>query len=412
MTDAPTTSPDTRSDTPLDFPFEPPSALGAPQQWAQLRSGCPVAHVRAANGAEGVALTRYADVKALLADPRFERGSMTGDPAGAGGDDTLLAAGSDMFAGGERHLHWRRILGRTFTVKRVRALQPGIERTTHELIDAMVATTPAGETADLTPALGFPLPVFVICDLLGVPAADRDRFSGWSDRILNVSLYSRDEMLGAGMELYAYIEGHVRDRRENPGGDLLTALVQGSDTPEGEMTEFELVMTGMALLIAGHETTANMIGKMVSMLLADRSRWEALVADPSLVRTAVEESLRFDANLGFALSRQVDEPIDVAGTPVPADTIVWSVMASANRDEQVFERADEMVLDRSPNPHISFGVGAHSCLGQTLARVELQTVLSVLLERLPTLALAVPADELRRREGLLVGGLESVPVRW
>lgn len=408
-----TSTPTIESTAPLDFPFEPPSALEAPAQWAELRSGCPVAPVRAGNGVEGMVLTRYADVKAMLADPRFERGSLTGDPAGAGGEESMLAAGSEMFSG-ERHLHWRRILGRTFTVKRVRALQPGIERITHELIDDMVASTPAGGSADLAAALGFPLPVFVICDLLGVPASDRERFSAWSDRILNLTLYSQEEMIAAGMELYGYIQGHIQDRRDNParGEDLLSALVAGADTPEGELTEHELVMTGMGLLIAGHETTANMIGKMVSMLLAPRARWQALVDDPSLVRTAVEESLRFDANMGFALSRHVDEPIEFAGTPIAADTIVWSVMASANRDESVFEQADEMVLDRSPNPHISFGVGAHSCLGQALARVELQTVLAVLLERLPGLELAVPADELRRREGLLVGGLESVPVRW
>ena len=395
----------------LAFPFDPPNALGAPPEWARLRTGCPVAKVRAENGADGVVLTRYADVREMLADPRFERGSLTGDPAGAGGDDTMLAAGSELFSG-ERHLHWRRILGRTFTVKRVRALQPGIERIAHELIDEMVTSTPAGGAADLKAALGFPLPVFVICELLGVPASDRERFSEWSDRILNLTRYSQEQMIAAGIELYTYIQGHVNDRREHPGDDLLSALVRGADTPEGELTEHELVMTGMGLLIAGHETTANMIGKMVSMLLAPRSRWQALVADRSLVRTAVEEALRFDANLGFALSRHVDEQIEIAGTTIPAETTVWSVMASANRDESVFERADDMVLDRSPNPHISFGVGAHSCLGQALARVELQTVLSVLLERLPTLELAVPAQELRRQEGLLVGGLEEVPVRW
>ena len=122
--------------------------------------------------------------------------------------------------------------------------------------------------------------------------------------------------------------------------------------------------------------------------------------------------LRFDANLGFAMSRPVSEQIDIAGTRIEPGTTAWAVMASANRDESVFDNADEMDLTRTPNPHITFGVGAHSCLGQTLARVELQTVLSVLLERLPSLDLAVPAEDLRRREGLLVGGLEEVPVTW
>ncbi len=403
---------------PLDFPFEPPAALEAPPQWGRLRSGCPVAHVRAANGAQGLLLTRYADVKAMLADPRFERGSLTGEASGAGGEDTLFATGGDLF-GGDRHLHWRRILGRTFTVKRVRAMQPDIERIATSLVDDMVAATPPGGAAELSSSVGFLLPVFVICDLLGVPAQDRERFSAWSDRILNLTLYSKDEVLTAGMELYGYIQGHVQARAAIPveerGTDLLSALVTGAATPEGELTEHELVMTGMGLLIAGHETTSTMIGKMVAMLLDPPhrpQRWEALLADPSLVRTTVEEALRFDANLGFALSRHVDEPIEVAGEAIPAETTVWSLMASANRDESVFDRADEMVLDRSPNAHLSFGVGAHSCLGQALARVELQTVLAVLLDRLPTLELAVDAGDLRRREGLLVGGLHEVPVRW
>jgi cytochrome P450 len=168
----------------------------------------------------------------------------------------------------------------------------------------------------------------------------------------------------------------------------------------------------MGLLVAGHETTANMIGKMVSMLLCDRSRWEQLLADPSLVRSAVEESLRFDTNLGFGLRRYIGEDVEIGGHVVPAGSTVVCSMPAANRDERAFDDADTMDLARTPNPHLTFGAGPHSCLGQALARTELQVVLETLLARVPTLRLAVPVDELRRTEGLLVGGLREVPVRW
>lgn len=395
----------------LEYPFAHPTALEPPVEWARLQQGCPVADVRAANGAEGVLLTRYDDVKAMLADPRFQRGSLTGEPGGLGemSPDAGALGGAGSMMEGEGHVRWRRLLGRTFTVKRVRAMQPEMQRIANELIDAMVEQ---GTPTDLRAALGFPYPVFVICDLLGVPADDRDRFSAWSDRLLNLTTYTQEESLQAGIELYTYIHELVQRKREAPADDLLAELTTISDEDSSRLTEEELVMTGIALLVAGHETTANMVGKMVSMLLAKRERWEQLLADRSLVRTAVEESLRFDANLGFAMSRHVDEDIDVSGHRIPAGTTVWSAMAAANRDESVFADADRMDLTRSPNPHITFGAGAHSCLGQALARLELQTVLEVLLDRLPTLELAVPEEELRRREGLLVGGLEEVPVRW
>jgi cytochrome P450 len=155
-----------------------------------------------------------------------------------------------------------------------------------------------------------------------------------------------------------------------------------------------------------------MIGKMVSMLLAERGRWEALLADPSLIRTTVEESLRFDANSGFGLPRYLNEETEVDGTVLPRGTTVICSMAAANRDENAFDGAADMDLTRSPNPHLSFGAGAHSCLGQALARTELQVVLEVLLRKLPALELAVPVEELERVEGLAVGGLRTVPVRW
>jgi cytochrome P450 len=151
---------------------------------------------------------------------------------------------------------------------------------------------------------------------------------------------------------------------------------------------------------------------MMGMLLADRQRWEQLLADRSLVRSAVEEALRFDANPGIGMPRYIGEDVEVGGTVLPRGTTVMCSMAAANRDETAFDGADRMDLTRSPNPHLSFGAGSHSCLGQALARTELQAVLEVLLRRLPSLELALPADELRRVEGLAVGGLRELPVKW
>lgn len=183
--------------------------------------------------------------------------------------------------------------------------------------------------------------MFVICDLLGVPRDDRGRFAHWSDTMLNMTRFSQDEIDRSGREFYQYMTELVATKRSAPGDDLLSALA-------ADMTATELVMTGQGLLIAGHETTANMIGKMVAMLLADREhRWERLLADPSLVPPAVEEALRFDANPGFGMPRYVSEETVVGGTTLPRGTTVVCSMASGNRDTDAFDGAD-MDLARLP----------------------------------------------------------------
>jgi len=300
-------------------------------------------------------------------------------------------------------------VGKYFTAKRMTALRPGMVRTAEGLVDAMVEH---GQPGDLKASVGFPLPVYVICDILGVPVRERDRFSGWSDAFLNVTRYSAEQSAASQAEFIEYMSAHVAATRAEPGDDLISMLIKESE-PEGEgLSDTELVGTAMGLLVAGHETTANMIGKMVAMLLADRTRWERLLADRSLVRTAVEEALRFDTNLGFGMRRYLTEDVEVGGELLPSGTTLVCSMPAANRDERIFPDADEMVLTRSPNPHLTFGAGPHSCLGQALARTELQVALDVLLRKLPTLHLAVPVEELRRLQGLLVGGLRTVPVRW
>jgi cytochrome P450 len=310
---------------------------------------------------------------------------------------------------GPAHQQWRRLVMRWFTARRMAALRPRIDAMADSLIDDMQAQ---GQPADLKAALGFPLPVWVICTMLGVPDSDRDKFSHWSDTLLNLTRYTREEIVAAQTEFLGYMQAHVRAKRAQPGDDLLSELTTEPMADGTLLTDAQLVGTGQGLLVAGHETTANMISKMVAMLLADRSRWEQLLADPSLVRTAVEESLRFDANPGIGMPRYIAEDVELASAALPAGTTVMCSMGAANRDARAFEGAEEMDLTRSPNPHLSFGSGPHSCLGQALARTELQVTLEVLLRRLPGLELAVPVEELQRVEGLAVGGLRELPVRW
>ena len=396
----------------LNYPFPNPTPLEPPVEWAELRRNCPVAKVRLPSGDEATLLTRYEDVRTVLSDPRFTRELDTASgaarvAANESGGVFNSSMASALPQTGKEHLRWRRRVGKWFTAKRMAALRPRIESMADQLIDTMVEQ---GQPADLKASLGFPLPVWVICDLLGVSDSDRDHFAYWSDTLLNLTRYGQAEIDAAQREFTEYMGEHVAAKRAAPGEDLLSALItEDSDTP---LSDEELIATGKGLLVAGHETTANMIGKMVGMLLADRRRWERLLEDRSLIRTAVEESLRFDANPGFGMPRFVSEDIELSGTRIPSGTTVVCSMATANRDEDAFDDADEMDLARTPNAHLAFGSGAHSCLGQALARTELQTVLDVLLRRLPTLELAVSPAELERVEGLAVGGLRTVPVRW
>ncbi|MET9268709.1 cytochrome P450 [Kribbella sp. NPDC003557] len=399
----------TDSDQLVEYPIPPVDAIDPPPEWQQFRQECPVAHVRLPSGDQAALLTRYDDVRQVLSDARFARTAEGAARVSAQGAGVFDRRRPGVPQSGDGHQRWRRMITKWFTAKRMAALRPSIEAMAEELVDAMVAD---GKPADLKASLGFPLPVWVICELLGVPASDRERFSYWSDTFLNLSRYSASDMEAAQAEFTAYMAGHIDAKRAEPGSDLLSDLITGTDSAGERLSDDALVSTGMGLLIAGHETTTNMIGKMMAMLLADRARWEQLLADPGLVRTAVEEALRYDANAGFGMLRYVTEELALSDGVLPAGTTAVCSMASANRDERIFDDAAAMDLTRSPNVHLAFGAGPHSCIGQSLARTELQVVLDVLLRRLPTLALAVPPAELPLVEGLLVGGLREVKVVW
>ncbi|MFI5664478.1 cytochrome P450 [Streptomyces sp. NPDC051684] len=401
------------------YPFAQPAPLEAPGEWEVMRRECPVARVTLPSGDEATLLTRYDDVRSALSDPRLSReGTASEDAArvsdGAGDIFNSPMARTLNAVGQQR---WRRLLNRWFTAKRVQALRPDMERVAERLIDEMTAKP---GPADLVAGLAFPLPVYVICAMLGVPEQDRDAFKGWSDMFLSMTKYSADEMATAQREFADYMTALIAGKRaELEAGrvvegeeDLLTLLLTAQDGEGAVLPDEALVATGQALLLAGHETTAGFIALMVAHLLSDRSRWERLLADRSLIRSAVEESLRIDPSNGLGMVRYVHEDVQFGEDVVPKGTTVVCGMSAANRDENTFTDAHTMDLSRSPNPHLTFGAGPHSCLGQPLARTEMQTALEVLLRRLPGLELAVDRTELRQVDGLLTGPLHELPVRW
>jgi cytochrome P450 len=396
------------SDDVLSYPFRLREALSPPPEWAELRTNEPVAPVRLPSGDQALLLTRYDDVRRVLSDPRFTRHPEDADAARVTANEAGGVFGEKLTEDAV-HQRWRQVIGRAFTGRRVRALQPRIEVMAESLVSAMIER---GAPVDLMPPLGFPLPAWVICDQLGVPDSDRDRFAHWSDTMLSMTRFTQAEIDAAQAEFGEYFAAHIAARRADPGEDLISEFIRFTDEFDGQLSEAMLIGTSQGLLVAGYETTASMIGKMVAMLLAEPDRWARLRADPGLVRTAIEEVLRFDANPGFGVPRHLSAEVELADRTLPAGTMVVCSIGSANRDDRVFVDADRMDLRRVANPHLTFGIGSHACVGQALARVELQAVLQVLLHRLPTLELAEPPTTLAVREGLVVGGLERVFVRW
>ncbi|GAA1892730.1 cytochrome P450 [Streptantibioticus ferralitis] len=403
-----------QADELRDLPFPRSAPMEPPVEWAELREKCPFAAVRLPSGDRARMLTRYEDVRKVLTDPRFSRDLARPDAARltTAGDQGFMNArrpGVDI-TDGPGHTRWRRLVGRTFTMKRVEGLRPRIGAMVDELLDAMTAHQ--GRPVDLVPNLALPLPVGVICELLGVPASDQGRFTEWANQMLSLTRYDADEVAAGRAEFAAYMTGLIAAKRAEPGDDLLSELISVTDAEDGRLSEAELLATSMSLLAAGHETTASMIGKMAAILLSHRERYETLLADPSLVPAAVEEVIRFDAMSEFGLPRYATETVEVGESVVEKGTTVLLSLQAANRDQSVFASPETWDAHRGDNHHLGFSAGAHFCMGSPLARVELQEVLAGLLRRLPTLRLAVPAEQLRRREGLLVGGYESVPVTW
>jgi len=390
------------------YPLPPAPSLYHPTpQLAQLRADRPVAEITFPDGSTGWLVTRYADVRQVLIDPRFSRAAA----AAAGPDTGIAMVATDSILGMDppEHTRLRRLVAGAFTARRVEELRPKVTALVDELL-ADVAARP--RPVDLVEHFSLPLPVRVICELLGVPAQDLHVFHDWSDTIMADEGRDPAEIRAALGKLGAYFGQLIATKRAAPADDLMTALIAARD--EGDrLTEDELVNLCFGLLIAGHETTANQINMFLLTLLHFPEEYERLAAAPALVPQAVEELMRFvQLGEGAGLPRVTTEPVELGGVTIPAGAVVFTSMAAANRDESVFTDADRLDLTREVAQHLSFGAGAHHCLGAQLARMELQEALSGLLRHLPGLKIAVPDAQLRFKSGMIVRSLDTLPVTW
>lgn len=309
---------------------------------------------------------------------------------------------------GEEHSRYRRLLTNSFTRHRMEKIRPQIQQATDELIDTMLA---GPNTVDLVEALSLPLPSLMICDLLGVPYSDHDFFEKHS-KVANARDKSAEESLKSSRALGEYIGKLMQEKMDNPQEDVVSDL--GQRVKAGEIDMVGAVQLGVMLLIAGHETSANMITLGTALLLQNPDQLKLLreTDDPKIVASAVEELLRY-LTIPHLLQRRIAiEDIDYNGTLIRAGEGIVSPLPAANFDPTAFPEPTKVDITRDARHHHAFGWGPHQCIGQQLARIELQVVYPTLLRRIPTLKLAVPFSQLRFKHDSLAYGIEELPVSW
>ncbi|WP_330181689.1 cytochrome P450 [Nocardia sp. NBC_01503] len=301
------------------------------------------------------------------------------------------------------HTRLRKAVARAFTARQVARLQPIIERTTAELLDAMDES----DRVDLLESFAVPLPVTVICHLLGVAIEDHDTFRAWTRAMVGTADSATDRAR-AHDDMVRFLRDTVRDKQADPGDDLLSLLVTDTDA---DLDEQELVGMALLLLVAGHETTVNLIGNGMLALLRDRPWLDRLRADPELIPDAVEEFLRFDGPVNLATPRFTVEPITIGDTVIPAGEVVYVALSAGNHDPAHYPDPDHLDLTADRDSHLAFGHGVHFCVGAPLARLEARTAFAGLLHRFPDIELAVAESDLHRYPNPIIRGLTDLPVR-
>lgn len=393
-------------------------------QYAELLAQAPVHPVAGPFGTTNWLILGYEEARSVLNDTTFSKhprhapqwlrdlGLVTedGGPTGA----NMLNSDPPV------HTRLRRMVTKGFTNRRVQELRPRVQEITDDLLNAMA---PLGQV-DLIDAFAYPLPITVISELIGVPQQDRDDFRAWTAAMLLSPLdparrIERDEGIHS---MHQYLtELAQRKRRESSAGlsgddqpDLLSALVSTADDDEGRLSQRELIGILTLLLVAGHETTVNLIGNGMLALLTHPDQLERVREEVGLLPAAIEEMLRFDGPVEHGTLRVATEPVEIGGVTIPAGAQVTVVLGSANRDRKRFLEPDGFKVDRRENAHLSFGYGLHFCLGAPLARLEAQIAFASLLSRFPDLTLACPAAKLRQRPSTanIFRGLEALPVRF
>ncbi|ORT59427.1 cytochrome P450 [Streptomyces sp. CB03238] len=386
------------TDRPEGCPFDPPTGL------ARLRERQPLTRMRYPDGHVGWLATGHATVRAIAADPRFSsRQELMHYPLPGGPEGALPPATVGDMTGMDapEHTRYRRLLAGKFTVRRMRELTARVEQITDEHLDAMERHGPA---VDLVEAYAHPVPALMICELLGVPEADREAFTRRAAAISDPDA-SLDEQVAAMTGLGEFVHELALAKRKHPTDDLLSDLT-GTD-----LTDEELAGVGSFLLAAGLDTTANMIGLGTFALLSNPDQAAALRAEPELADQAVEELLRY-LSIAHTGARTALEDIELNGQLVKAGETVTVSIQAANRDPARFADPDTLDLHRKATGHLAFGHGIHQCLGQQLARVEMRVAFPALFTRFPTLRLAVPPEEVPLRTGMSIHGVHRLPVTW
>ncbi|MFI1434387.1 cytochrome P450 [Streptomyces lydicus] len=377
------------------------------EYYAKLRAQGPVHRVRVPNGPDVWLVVGHEAVRGALTDPRLSKNWRASGQLGPAGEESALFTNM-LDADPPHHTRLRKLVAKEFTARRVEALRPRVQQITDELLDAMLAA-PDGR-ADLVEALAFPLPMTVICELIGVPAMDREAFRGWSNEL--VAPTGEEAAYAATVAMSDYLVGLIEARRKDPGEGLLSDLIRTSDEDGDQLSREELVGTAFLLLVAGHETTVSLLSNGVRALLQHPAQLAALRADFSLLDNAVEEMLRYDGPVETATWRFSSEPVEIGGTLIPTGETILVALASASRDPERYSAADDFDITRDARGHAAFGHGIHFCLGAPLARLEARVALRSLLERCPDLALDVDPGALTWRTGMLIRGTERLPVRW
>ena len=404
-----------RSANPLAT-LQDPRLIARPYPaYAALRQTHPV--LRAPLPADGPGvwlLTRHADVERVLRGPEFSvdrRRARVIRESGGPLPPSLLQEGgglrSMLVMDPPDHTRIRKLVNKAFTPRRVAALRPRIEA----IVNDLLAPLEGRAGFDVIDALGAPLPAIVIAELLGVPAEDHRRFKGWSSKLVNFlgtprPEEVRDEFQQVFEALLDYLRSIIAARRREPQDDLISAMIHAQEESDA-LSDAELLATSNLILLAGHETTTNLIGNGTRALLTHPDELARLRAEPALMKSAIEELLRYDSPVQ-ATVRVPIEKVEIGGHAIPEEALVVVLVGAANHDPAVFERPGELDLARSPNPHLSFGFGAHFCLGAPLARLEADVAFQALLARFPKLALA--DEPLRYRPNPILRGLEALPV--
>lgn len=380
--------------------------------YRELREQAPVRSVVTPDGLRVWLVTRYADVRAGLNDPRlskdltsvqhlYERHTVGGM---AVRQVNPTVAQHMLSTDPPAHTRLRTLVGKAFTARRIAALQPRIEEISARLLDGLRDA----DEVDIVAQYAFPLAITVICELLGLPETDQDRFQQWTKDYNDSG--APEKVNAASHAIAGYVSGLIEDKRRRAGDDLLSALIEATDAGD-RLTADELVAMVFLLLSAGHETTVNLVSGGMLTLVSHPDRLAALRADLALLPAAIEELLRYDSPVNTATIRFTTAPVDLGGTRIPEGEFVLFALAAANRDPERFEAADDFAPARAANAHLSFGHGIHYCLGAPLARLEAETAFRHWFARYAAIELADQSTVIDYRRSLLMRGPISLPLR-